>query len=277
MKITLLEQIQIDSPEKYFLTIHIFPEFYSFSIYNPFVEGSFFYYELDNIEKKDEFTCFQEYFFENDIFSLPFRKIFVMNHDKIFTFIPSVIYDGSAGKEEILNFLFSESGDKKALEQTIPVVDITIFHELRPDIYDFFSRSFVNLQILHYSSPFIAYFSGMSHQMPQKIMTTNITPLGVDIFCFEQGRFLLGNHYPCTHKNDMVYYILFVLRQLKFNQMDDFVYLTGDVFLKEEIVDSVKKYVNKIIQLDIAAEAHFKGMDMKSIPFEVAAISLCDL
>ncbi|MDR3341075.1 MAG: DUF3822 family protein [Candidatus Symbiothrix sp.] len=275
MKINLPESIDLRHPEQYIFTIYFRPEWFSFSLYNPVEDDSFFYREIEKGKYADAFSHFKELIFENDFFTFSFKKIQVMNHTAVFTYIPSLIFEEKY-KQNFVKFLFSESVGK-TLHHTLSTAGITILHQMPEEIYNFFHRTFVNPEIIHHSAPLIAYFQGKSKRTNAKQMIVNRNKRGMDILCFANGTFLLGNHFKYDNLPDAVYYILFVWKQLKFNQLNDILYLAGDPVSKKELQEKTSLYIHNILPVNILPEAHFDPIDMRNIPFELAALPLCEL
>jgi hypothetical protein len=88
---------------------------------------------------------------------------------------------------------------------------------------------------------------------------------------------LLGNYFPCKGLQEALYYILFVWKQLKLNQLDDYLHITGDAVFKEELIDKLSLYLQQIKFPAIPSAIHFDGVETNRIPFELSTISLCGL
>ena len=278
MKIDLPENIRLTNPERYILTIGIGSGRFSFFLYNPVEDGSFFYFPGEKFEKEEAFSQFKECFYENDFFGLPFRKIYLMNYSRSYTYVPSLIYEKDS-KNDFRDFLFSEkeSNRKIILEQPLAISQLVILHSLEEALYDFFQRSFIQPKFVHYSSPFISYFQTRSKINPRHQLIVNFTAEGIDLFCFRQGNFILGNHFACPQSEDAIYYILFTWKQLQLDQMKDFIYISGNTETKKQAIEKLKTYIHNIIPVNITPEAHFEGIRTNNVPFEILASTLCEL
>ena len=275
MKIQLPENIDIDHPERYILTIRVHPEQFSFSLYSPVDDASYFYFPIEKEKQSSAFVSFQEAFFDNEFLSLSFRKIYIINYTPVFTYVPSLIFE-EKDKKEYFKFLFKDKPDK-IIHHELQVPEITILHDIRHGIYEFFQRSFVSGQIIHHTAPLIAYFRDRTPAMNRNKVVVNLQSNEMDVLCFSHNEFLLGNHFNCQQMEDAVYYILFIWKQLKFDQLKDFVYITGDVISKKKLMEQLREYLHNIIPANITPEAHFSQIDTRMIPFEIACLSLCEL
>jgi hypothetical protein len=262
MKIQLPKNINLNCSEQYVLAIEVHPELCSFFLYNPAENSDCFYYRISNDKKPDAFSCFQNVFFDNDFFTLPFKKVFVINYTQAFTFVPALLFE-EKDKEEYIKFSFTENTGK-VLHQAIQKPDMVVVHEMPDNKYDFFQRSFVNGRIIHYTVPLIAYFQKKGQLVNGNRMIINKREEGIDIFCFSRDNFLLGNHFICSQLPDAVYYVLFIWRQLKFNQLKDFIYIFED---KNDLKEQLKDYVRNVVPIE----------KQEATPFKITALSSCEL
>jgi len=271
----IISDKNINHPEQSILTIYTGPEQFSLSIYNPQEAGSYFYGELTDENQTGAFSVFKNEFFEQPLFSLPFRKIWIMNRTPMFAFVPSTIYKDNC-RDDFMNFLFS---DRQGIPMSNPIssAGMTVLYQLPEAVYRFMLRSFAQPEFVHYSMPLITYFLEDSKKSDGRQMAVNLQKKGLDIFCFSNGVFLLGNHFPCKGLYDALYYILFTWKQLRLNQMDDFLYITGNNIFKEELIEKLELYIKQIYFPEAPPEIYFEGVDTDSIPFELTALSLCEL
>jgi hypothetical protein len=254
MKIQLPENIDLNCPEEYVLAIEACPERFSFFLYHPAEAAEVFRYRIPDDKKPDAFSCFQDSFFDNEFFTLPFNNVFIINYSQAFTFVPALLFE-EKDREEYMKFLFTENAGK-ILHQAIRHPDMVIIHEMPENRYEFFRRSFAGSRIVHYTAPIIAHFQENEPPENGNRMVINRREEGIDIFCFSRNSFLLSNHFACSQLPDAVYYVLFVWRQLKFNQLKDFIYLMED---NGDLTERLKEYIRNVV------------------PFKITASSLCEL
>ena len=275
MRIIFPKDRDIKHPDRSILAIYTGSEHFSFSLFDPREAGSYFYRELSDENHADAFSIFKEAFFNHDFFSLPFRKVWILNRTPIFTYIPNSIYS-SKTREDFLDFLFSER-QGVTLNNTISSMGISILYQLPEEIHQFMVRSFTKPTFIHYSAPLLIYFGEKVKKANIHRMVVNLQERGVDIFCFSGGKFLLGNYFPCTTLSEALYYILFTWKQLQFNQLHDYLHITGNSIFREELTNKLMPYLQHIYRLSISPEIYFENVESDKIPFELAALSLCGL
>ena len=274
MKTIFPEEQNIKNPDRSILTIYTGEEHFSLSLYDPEKQGSFLYREISGEDQIDAFATFKEMFFNNSFLSLPFRKVWIMNRTPNFTFVPDSFYKDEY-KEDFIQFLFSNQ-QGITLTDSVPSVGIKVLYQLPENLYRFMLRSFAKPKFVHFSTPLISYFIKNSKNVDARQMVVNLQEDGLDIFCFSKETFLIGNYFPCKGTQDALYYILFTWKQLKLNQLDDYLHITGNNAFKEELIDKLTLYFQQILFPDIATENCFEGIETDRIPFELAALSVCE-
>ncbi|MDR0413360.1 MAG: DUF3822 family protein [Dysgonamonadaceae bacterium] len=261
MKIQLPENIRLNRPEQSVLSVEVYPERFSLLLYNPEVAADYFYYPIPADHAADAFSQFQEVFFDNEFFALPFRNVFIINYETTFTFVPDLLFE-EKDRDEYLRFLFTENTGR-TLSNRLPKSDLAVVHTMPEERYVFFQRSFPGCRMLHYTAPVITHFQENNDLVNGNRMIIHNRKEGIDVFCFSRDHFLFANHFPCSQPEDAVYYALFVWRQLKFNQLKDYLYImdTGD-----ELAERLSDYVRKVAP----------ALLNRAVPFETTALSLCE-
>ena len=259
----LSEKFDLSSTEKYVLVFEISNEMCSFLIYNPDEKGSFFYQEIENKTGKDIFSCFEDFYYENEFLAASYHKTFVINHTAGFTFVPINVFDEKK-KDEFFRFNFLSNKDK-VLVQTLKEPEIIILHSIPEKVFDFFNRTFVNSHFLHHVSPLISYFAERTRIGNVNRLIVNIQNNGLDVLYFAlSGEFVFANHFKYNHLNDAVYYIFFIWKQFRLNQLKDFIYIAGNSSQKPDLIKLLQKYVQNVFPVDVTS-------------FELLSLTLCEL
>lgn len=272
MKIDIPYNINLKMPERYILTIYVHPEKFSFSLHCPENPESYFFYKIDSLGDTDAFSVFKDLFFENDFFTYSFKKTCILIFSPLFTYIPNEIYSDKY-KEDFIKFIFSEK-EERFLDYSISSPKISVLYPISEDIHNFFIRSFNEPVFIHYSLPIIAYFYSRDPKHKRRKMIINAHEKGIDIFCFSQKSFLLGNHFPCEKFEDAIYYILYTWKQLKLDRLSDSLYVTGEHNQNEELLKKLRLHIQHVRHEPIPVEYQFENIDTKYIPFELALFTL---
>jgi hypothetical protein len=272
MKIQIPENIHLNDLEHAVLTFRVHPEQIAFALYDRHDPAVFFYHSVEGNKHASAFAAFQDIFFENDFFSLPFKEVRLINHTSTFTYIPSLIFEDK-DKETYMRFLFTETTDK-ILSHSIRNQGITVIHTLPENVYDFFHRSFSGMKIVHHTAPLITYFQKKNRTVDGNRLIVLLQGSGMDILCFSRETLLLANYFHWKEIQDVVYYILFTWKQLKFDQLHDFAYVAGADESKQTLIGILTEYFQQVLPVDIASEAHFEQTDPQVVPYELLSLFL---
>jgi len=275
MNMNFPDETIIGNPARSTLMIYTDPEHFSFSVYDKNRKGSFFYEEIPGDNRFSPFSVFKRMFFNNNFFSLPFRKVLFMYRTPVFTFVPSSIYDEKY-KEDFLKFHFPENRGI-ALSHNILNTEINVLYRVPEDVCQFMLKSFIKPEFIHHAEPLITYFLDKAKTTNNNRMIVNLEEYGMDILCFSRGTFLLENYFRFDGLTEALYYILFTWKQLQFNQIYDGLFITGNATFKKELISRLAYYLEQVNHLDLPYAGHFEGINPDKIPFELAALSVCGL
>ncbi|MDR2621706.1 MAG: DUF3822 family protein [Dysgonamonadaceae bacterium] len=275
MKIELPDNINLGIAERYILTVYVHPEKFSFSLHCPDDLESYFFYKIDSTEQNDAFSIFKDIFFENDFFNYPFQRTCILVFSPLFTYVPNAIYSEKY-KEDFIRFIFSEKAEI-VLDHDVPLAKLRVLYPVSEAVYDFFIRSFNEPEFVHYSAPLIIYFYSPDIKQNQRQLIVNMHEKGIDIFCFSQKSFLLGNHFPCEKFQDALYFILYTWKQLKLKRFTDSLYVAGELHQSKELIDSLRLYLQQVHLEPLPDIYRFGIPGTNNLPFELAIFSLCGL
>jgi hypothetical protein len=101
----------------------------------------------------------------------------------------------------------------------------------------------------------------------------------IDIFCFQQNKFSFCNSFDAKHIRDAVYYLLYVWKQLQFDQLNDELHLVGDLFLndtvsaqqdRELLLSELRRFLQKVYVINPSAEFNRAQVTtLKNMPFDM--------
>lgn len=135
-------------------------------------------------------------------------------------------------------------------------------------LQSFINRTFPTAEVKFRLSPTITHFRHSKSMESGKTMQVNILDGEIEIVAFKNSRLLLANIFACKEPADAIYYILNAWAILDFDSQNDELRLTGDKTIREQIMPTLRKYVNYVM-LGILPQEIKTSTD---IPL---AISLC--
>ena len=99
----------------------------------------------------------------------------------------------------------------------------------------------------------------------------------ITIYAFEQGRMLFVNTFDCTSVPDMQYYTLNVWKELDFDQVDDALFVVGDMEQRTtELSEKIKYFLQNVTVIDRSED--FKDrltMGNNLIPYDLQTLLIC--
>ena len=268
MKIQISNTIDLGRPEQYILVIEVHTEHFSLFLYNPENPAECFFYRLPVDKRLGILSQFKEVFYEHAFLTCPFRKVLILNHTPEFTYIPNSLFEEES-KEVYMRFLFT-SASGKVLHQTLLKPEMTILHTMPEELYGFLHRSFPEAAIVHHTAATIAWCQGKYALTDGNRMIIYRQPDGMDILCFSRQQLLLSNHFRCASADDAVYYALFIFKQLKFKQLNDFVYLAG---AEKALQEKLNHYIQNVVPVKVENTGYDKQANMRDAPFEIAVLA----
>ena len=268
MKMQIFKNIDLSRSEQYVLILEVRTEQFSFFLYNPDNPIERFFYRIPVDKRTPILSQIRDVFFDHSFFSYPFRKTLILNRTPVFAYIPNMLFE-EKDKEAYMQFLFT-TVNGKILHQTLLKPEITILHVLPDDLYSFLQRSFPEAAIVHHTAATIAWCQEKCPMVNGNRMVIYRQADGMDVLCFSRQQLLLSNHFRCTSTDDVVYYALFIYKQLKFSQLKDYIYLAG---AEKDLREILNKYVQNVVPVEEKAIEYNESANIREAPFEIVALA----
>ena len=245
MAICVPDTLTIDNSEKYEVSIRLWPGGLSFSGCIPMDKNSFF---SETVFFGDDMSIEQSLkniFFDNQSLSYVYHSLYVICTSRKYTLVPDNVL---SEKDKELLFSFCHKADKadKILVQSLTGLNSSLLFGINNEIYEFFVRSLINPRFIHSLSPLLIAWQKNSFVCYPKQVYVVIHNDSFDIICFERGEMLFVNSYDHETDKDIVYYIMYVCKQLGVNQLEDSIYFCGNKIKCQSVMSVVKKYIKQI-------------------------------
>lgn len=92
----------------------------------------------------------------------------------------------------------------------------------------------------------------------------------LELFSFERNRFTFCNRYEVRHVKDAVYFTLFVWKQLGLDQLQDGLFLVGDLPDKDQLLALLRTYVATVVVINPSASFNRAPLTkIKGITFDL--------
>lgn len=238
-------KIDFSKSEQYTLSIRLSTDGFSFSIYNPIHDSSLSFFEKEINASLSLTANLKQVFRETEFLTLPYKRVNILMADKRFTHVPLEFFE-----EEQAELLFYHNHTRKENEAVLHNVlsrnNIAVIFGMDRSAYQFLKEQYPTARFYSQASPLSEYFSTKSRLGNSKKMYVSLRKNATDLFCYERGHLLLANSLECDQTADRVYYLLFIWKQLGFDQERDELHLTGVLADKENLVKELRKYILQV-------------------------------
>ena len=275
MAFGLSDKITIDKSENYIMSIRLRSDGLSFSVYNPSEKESFLYKEVSFERGRNYISSLKEIFFENEFFSWHYKNVNVICASYPYTIIPKELFQENY-KTEILTFTTS-AVEKHCLSNVLTNEHAELVFGIDDEVYEFCSRSLVNPYFVHHITPILPLLRKLSCNSLSKQLFVNLHRQSIDIIGYAQGSLIFINSFEYKQTEDIVYYVLYVWKQMGMSQQSDQLSLLGDPSACQDLNKILKDYIQYIKLLGMPSEAYLLGTDVMQTPLDVIALSLCEL
>lgn len=272
-----IPQIDFTKTEQYTLSVRLSSEEFYFSIYNPTKEKAYSFISRKTNENLSMAANVKEVIKENDFLKHRYRRVNVMVITKRFTLIPFELFEDEQA-ETILYHNHARHENEIVLYNILKNANVVVVFAVDKSAYQQLIDQFPGAHFYCQASSLTEYFSGRSRQGNSLKMYAYQRKNSIDILCYDRGRVQLINNFKCSETSDVIYYLLYVWKQLDFNQERDELHLTGELRDKESLVKGLKQFVRQLFVINPLSEFSLNGIsDAKEIPFDLQTLSLCEL
>lgn len=255
--------------DKYKVSIRLRPDGLSFLGAIPSERETFFYESTRLDRTKSYAQALKEVFFEHSFFTYPYKEVSVVCTNRQYTLVPEVVFDESK-KEQVMNFTFGVPKEK-TMHHPLKELDAVLLFGIDLEVYEFFSRSLVNTRFIHAMSPLLLYWRKLNQTVYPKQLYVSIHEDTMDAACFDKGTLLFVNSFYVEEQADVIYYVLYIWKQLGLDQMKDRLVLSADPVLCSNLRATLQNYVLQTEELNKSP------FDTDTpLPVDVTALFACE-
>jgi len=241
----VLHTLTPDNAEEYDVSIRLSPEELCFTGYSRmdrtlFFSESYVYNAGDTLAE-----AVKTVFFSQPQLSYVFGSLSVVFTNCRYILVPDCIYE-ERHKEALLSYCQAVNVSDRTLEQRLPRLGAVLLYAADKKTVEFLTRSLANPVFGHYLTPLLNIWMEQSIHLFPKQLYIIMQKNSFDMICFERGELLFLNAFDCETANDALYYIMYVCKQIRFNQLDDRLYLYGDKRMCSSVNAVASTYIRNI-------------------------------
>ena len=268
-----IPEILSDESKNYRVSIRLLPDGLSFSGYNPTIKGSFFLCEERWESSRPYAEQLKEFFFAHECLAWSYKETYIVQTQADYTLVPLAFYL-EREKQELWRFNCGELKGKRVLANEVNDEKANLLYAMDDETYEFCQRSFSNPVFVHYLYALFPLWREKSlHSLSRQVYGI-LSEGRIDLACYHQGHLLFLNAFEVHSLNDMLYYILYVWKQHRWNALNDPIHLLGDAAVLRELKPTLSLYLKQVDTMALPSEAYLMGTDILRAPIDLIALYL---
>lgn len=233
----------LEKSYEYILSIQVSLGGFSFSVVSAETNKLLAFEHTPLKISNDKFIArrFSEWAGSLEIFQKPFKKYKVIVFDEKFTLVPEKFISKKI-KREIPRLLFSKNENPEIAENYIRHKHTKLIFALPPGLNEAIKEVSEEYEIIHPVKIIIEQLpetkrNGLILLFDSKILY---------IVIYSDGTLLMANSFRVNHTNDVIYYVLTVLKQLNIKPDSTESYFAGSVSPDDETIHQLSKYLGPL-------------------------------
>ncbi|MDR1555502.1 MAG: DUF3822 family protein [Tannerellaceae bacterium] len=275
MIISVPDTLTSDSSGKYIMSIRLWSGGLSFSAHNPSEGQSFFFREVEFNRTRPYIEWLKEdVFFANECLTWTYKRTYVLYVSQQYTLAPESLIPEKQ-RPKLLSFNFPVP-EKRCLANRLEEEKALIVFGINEENYEFCARSLTSPIFTHHITSQLITLKKQSRNGKTNQMFVVLHRRMVDIICFSASELVFVNSFDFEQLNDLLYYILCVWKQTGMNQLNDALFLAGDISLGTRITHFLQAYIQHIGRMEIPAKAYLLGGEILQAPIDLLLLSVCE-
>ena len=245
---TIQKKNRIDLTSNIKLSIHISLNGLSFSIVDLISDEIIFYKKHVFTKKttpKNLLKELKKYFKETPELNDTFSSVKIIHYNNLSTVVPEVVFD----KNNALSYLKFNSqilqNDYVAYDQIFNNECVNVYIPY-VNINNFIFKKFDTFIYNHYSSIILEEVKSNEKNSINPSLYLNMGLNHIEVIYFQDNKLIFYNTFDYSTKEDVIYYLLFTIDQLKLNPEKTPLIISGYISIDDEYYEIIYKYVRNV-------------------------------
>lgn len=171
------------------------------------------------------------------------------------------------------NYVFPRSEQDVVLYNVLPDLNAVAVFSMNKDLRMVIDDHFQNVRIVSAVSPVWRYLHQRSYTGPRQKLYGYFHEKRLEVFCFHQNRFKFCNSFEAKHAHDVLYFLLYVWKQLQLQPKFDELHVVGDMPEQEWLLSELRRYVQKTYVISPAADFSQAAVTkVKGMPYDMQTL-----
>lgn len=267
---------------EYSLVIQSAREIFSYLLFDPY-QNEFALFESYPVQEEEDFSLenlMSGIIQRNDLLKKEFRRIDVIFESNKSTLIPTPLYN-STKRDLYLSFNHITGPKDQIMAEHLHYADAWNVFAVPDTLCRLFRSSFSDPHLHHFSSILLEtlLLKNKNRDTSDRIFL-NVRSMAFDIIYLDEKKLVYYNAFEFTAGEDMLYYLLFVMEQLKINPEKAIIECMGMITQDSALMGLLRKYI-RTVRIIAKDDTLFPVEGFNEFPFHrfyyLSNISLCEL
>jgi len=179
---------------------------------------------------------------KDEILRLPFLDVHFMGYTQLNTLVPA-IYFSSDHLIDYMDFNAGGASDGELFSNSIRVLDSFNVFSLSRALVSLITLQFKKVEFSSQASPFLWNVSNQSGSLNHTAMYVGLNADFFDVAVTGEGKLLLYNTFQYVNETDLLYYVLYVCKQLTLKTNDLPLILSGEMSSRLVYSEMLRQYL----------------------------------
>lgn len=200
----------------------------------------------------------------------PYRVQVMLDTPALMT--PVEVFEESA-IEDLYGHAFSREEHGIVLYNVLPDLNAVAIFAINKDLKLVIDDHFEDAKFIHAICPVWRYLHQRSFSGYRSKLYGYFHDNKAEIFSFQNNRFKFCNTYDTKQAHDALYFLLYVWKQLAFDNQYDELHIVGDIPEKEWLIEELRKYLAKAYVINPSADFNrAPATQIKRMPYDLVTL-----
>ena len=205
-------------------------------------------YNIESESIKTKINKIEKIIISNKFLKQNFQDYTLILNHEFFTLIPKKLFN-TKNYIDYYHFCFSENKEDEIIFEDIENINSVNIYSINKALKNVLLNYFPKIKIRHTGTNLIKSLSEMINQNQNIFL--NINKTNFQIVFFEKNNLSLYNYFHYNTEEDFLFYFLYISKELKIDQENSNIFISGEIYSKSRIIILMKNYFQNINFLKI--------------------------
>lgn len=253
----------------YVLTIRICMDNFVFAVYNQTNTPAFYCQQYPTNYQHSLAVNIKNILKNNIYVPAYFPTVNIIMSDVQCMIVPNELFEEQKA-EKIYWSCHNKKENSIILSHSLQKSNVTLLYAVDKTCHQLLLEYYPQANILPSEYPLIKYLTERSLIGEKNKMYVLMQKNAIEIYAFAPDKFLLKNKFSnLKSSEDFIYFLLYTWKALEFNQEKDELYLIGNSFKYENIVNTLQDFIKQVSIIHPASEFNRADFTKENISFDL--------